>query len=209
MGTVTANGMYTAPSPVTQQRTAWVAAASVADPTRTGNVSITLLPPTGTVAVNVNTTIEGVSVPVTLSGTGYNAGSYTAPAFLSWVPGASCSVAFATPVQSGPGTRYVFQEWLDNGSSANPRTIAAPPAAAEYIAEYTAQHKLTLGTVPSGAGTFSIPTGQYYNESQIVAVTVTPAACYAFSGWSPNAPGGNVTMDGPQTVLANFVRTCP
>jgi RHS repeat-associated protein len=49
-GTLTANGLYTAPANITTQLTVTITASSVGDPTKSGSVTVTLMPP---VAVGV------------------------------------------------------------------------------------------------------------------------------------------------------------
>ncbi len=86
----------------------------------------TTVAPATTVPVTIASTPSGLTFTVCTF-------TYTTPQTLNFAVGGACIVTFNSP-QNGPaGTQYVFNGWGD-GSTANPRTIVAPPAANSYMA---------------------------------------------------------------------------
>lgn len=146
----------------------------------------------GTFSVSVSTNIPGLSFAV--DGT-----SYTSLQTFAWSPGSPHTIATATPQGSG-GTRYVWQNWSDGGAISH---NVSPVAAASYVANFGTEYLLTSVSHPAGSGTAS-PSG-FFGAGVNVTLSVVPAACYTFGSWSGNAPGGVVTMSGPQTVTATFL----
>jgi len=102
----------------------------------------------------------------TVTGTGCGpSGPFTTPRTFSW-QGVSCTISFASPDISAPGTRYVFQRWGD-GLAANPRTFAAFSPSATYTANFASQFLLDVEVSPAGTGTVAVdPTSSdgYYNS---------------------------------------------
>jgi uncharacterized repeat protein (TIGR02543 family) len=68
---------------------------------------------------------SNVAAAFSVSDAGCPAGTYTAPAAVSWIAGSTCSITAGSP-QGGPDTRWVFSRWSD-GSTTNPRAIVAAP----------------------------------------------------------------------------------
>ena len=137
-------------------------------------------------------------------GAGCQAGAgYRTPQIFTWVPGAACTVAFASPDPGEPGTQFVFASWTDGGA-ANPRVIVAPTTGETYIAQFQTQHRLLTSAHPPDGGTVSLPSGAFYNAGSAVTVSATPQACYSFLGWSPNVLDGRVVLHQPETVVATF-----
>lgn len=69
-------------------------------------------------------------------------------------------------------------------------------------------YTLTTAVTPPGSGTLSpSTTGVVFAANAIVTLNATPGACYTAPAWSANAPGGVVTMNAPQSVLATFPST--
>ena len=145
---------------------------------------------------------SNVAAAFSVSGAGCPAGTYTAPAAVSWIAGSTCNINVVSP-QGGTDTRFVFNRWSD-GSTANPRAIIAAPSAV-YTLVWSVEYKLTR-TV-SGQGSVSGADG-FYPSGSSVSLTATPAADYQFSGWTGGAAGSSnpltVRMDGPTTIAANF-----
>jgi hypothetical protein len=86
------------------------------------------------------------------------------------------------------------------------RSAVAPPVTVNVIPVYNLQ------TTAVGDGTISAsPTGSPYSSNTVVTLTATPAPYWVFDHWTGNATGTanpvTVTMNGPRTVQAVFVRT--
>jgi hypothetical protein len=159
-----------------------------------------------TVAVTIASSPSGLSFGV--SGTGCSPGTgLTTPQTLQWTPGSTCAVTFASP-QGGPGTQYVFNQWADNNSN-NPRTFSVPSSATTYTADFTTQYQLTTAASPSGGGTVTPSSGQYYNSGAVVNLQANANNGYVFANWTGSVQNANsaattVTMSGAESVTANF-----
>ena len=124
---------------------------------------------------------SNVAAAFSVSGAGCPAGTYTAPAAVSWIAGSTCNINVVSP-QGGTDTRCVFSRWSD-GSTANPRAIVAAPSAV-YTLVWSVEYRLTR-TV-SGQGSVSGADG-FYPSGSSVSLTATPAADYQFAGWTGGA----------------------
>jgi hypothetical protein len=152
-----------------------------------------------TVAVTVSSSPVGRSV--TVDGT-----IYTTPASFNWVAGSNHTLTAPSP--QGTGTRYVFSTWSDSGTQTH---TVAPTANTTFTAGFTTQYLLTTSVSPAGSGTIAAnpasPDG-YYNTLAIVQLTASPAAGFAFAGFSGGLTGStnpqNLTISAPVTVTANF-----
>lgn len=171
--------------------------------TSTGTATLTVQVP-----VTVASTPSGLSFSV--SGTGCAAGSgLISPQTLSWTPGSSCTVTFATPQAGSSGTQYVFSSWEDNSTNAA-RSIAAPSSPTTYTAAFNAQYQLTVAASPSGGGSVTPLSGQFYNSGATVNLLAVSNANYGFADWSGSSVADStsaattVTMTAPQSVVANF-----
>ena len=76
---------------------------------------------------------------------------------------------------------------------------------------FNTSYLLTTAANPTNEGTVTPPSGNYYAPNTVVNLTATANANYAFSNWTgavanPNSPSTTVTMNGPQSVTANFVK---
>jgi hypothetical protein len=161
-------------------------------------------PAQGTVAVAVGTNLA--NQPFTVSGVGCTAGTYTMPQTLQWTSGSSCTVAFPTPYTVQAGIRNVFVAWQD-GSTANPRTFAAPPYAELYTATFKTQYLMTVVVNPAQGGT--VTGAGWWDASGIATLMAAPVPGYRFTGWSAvsgpvTANPATVQMNGPQWVSASF-----
>jgi uncharacterized repeat protein (TIGR02543 family) len=212
-GTVSgADGFYAAGSTISltatpaqgYQFTSWSGAgSSTAHPlvvTMSAPVAVTANFSTAPTAVAIGANVAGAQFSI--SGSGCPAGTYTAPAQVTWTNGTACSVTATSP-QGGLDTRLVFTRWAD-GSIANPRSITAQPGASASLV-FTTEHKLTR-TV-SGQGSVSGTDG-FYAAGSAVSLTATPVTGYQFAGWSGGASGTSnpvsLTMSGPMAVTATF-----
>jgi hypothetical protein len=174
-------------------------------------------PATVTANFNVNVTIGSSPSGLSFSTNGPGCSTYSgnAPQTLVWVPGSSCTVTF-TSTQSGnppsPGTQYIFSAWAD-GPTAASRMISTPASATTYTANFNTQYQLTTAVSPSGEGTVSPATGQYYNSGAQATLQATANTGYAFGGWtsspgtanSPSSASTYIVMSAVESVTANFV----
>jgi hypothetical protein len=152
VGSISAGGLYTAPSSVSTQQTITVQATSLADPTKSGSATVTLNPPV-TVSVSPPTTTlspsQSQQFTATITGTTNQqvnwsivpagvgsisaGGSYTAPASVSTLQTVTVrATSAAFPAQSGsatvtlnpgqPATRYTFQRSITIARGKVPNT---------------------------------------------------------------------------------------
>jgi hypothetical protein len=159
--------------------------------------------PGGPVPISITSNPTGAGFLV--NGANCGAGSYTTPQPLNWPSGGTCSVSFASP-QTSSATQYTFEGWQD-GSAANPRNITVASQAASYSANFNVQYLLTATANPAAGGTVS--GGGFYVPGTTATVTAIPAGGYRLIGWSgasaiAGTMSATVTMNGPQTVIANF-----
>ncbi len=113
---------------------------------------------------------------------------------------------------ASPATNWVFDHWTGDATGNQnplsltmngPRTVQAVFVAIPFYA---------LQTSVVGGGSISVnpPNGPYLSNS-VVTLTATAAANWAFDHWTGDASGSanplSVTMNGPRTVQAVFVRT--
>src|SRR5262245_11168724 len=136
-------------------------------------------------------------------------GTYTPPKTLGFYLEDKCVIAFASPISGGTGTQYVFQNW--GFVASNPRIVTAPPLSTTYTAFFAPQYYLTTSAGPGGA--ISPASGwvgglNFTSWSTSVAVTATPSAGYAFTGFTGNLSGAtnpqSISLTAPQSVTANF-----
>jgi len=151
--------------------------------------------------VTVDTAPAGLGI--TVDGT-----PYTAPQGFSWALGSPHTVAAVSPQGAG-GTRYVWTSWDDAGAISH---SVSPLADATFTASFQTQYELATVALPPAGGTVTPATG-YHDAGSIVAVSASPAAGWAFGGFSGALTGHatpqQVTMDAPHVVAANFVQAIP
>jgi uncharacterized repeat protein (TIGR02543 family) len=160
-----------------------------------------------TVTMSASKTITATFVPTnqyTLAITTVGNGTVTkSPDQLSYTNNTSVSMTAV------PAAGYRFSAWSGSSTgSTNPRSITmngnkAVTATFVQLTQYT----LTVNTPVNGTVTKS-PNQPTYDTGSIVVLTATPAAGYAFSGWSGSATGStnplNVAMSANKTISATF-----
>ncbi len=144
-----------------------------------------------------------VSRAFTVSGTGCQPGTYTAPQTLVWSLGSSCAVTFASPQSNAAGAQYAFTGWADGGIITNPRNIVTPSAATTYTANFQTQYQLNTVVSPVGSGTVTPVSG--YQNAGPVNVIASPGACWVFSAFTgASVNSGLLTLNAPTSLTANF-----
>ena len=130
----------------------------------------------------------------------------------TWEPSSTHTLAVNATVEGAPGVRYVFVEWAD-GSTQTTRSVTASQSA-NYTAIFKTQYKLTVNSDfgdPQG-------TGWYDAGSQATFSVTSPVPAPLILGWlgsktifqswtgdsTATTPTGNITMDGPKTVQAQW-----
>ncbi len=124
-------------------------------------------------------------------------------------------------ISATPEAGYAFSHWtVSAGSAAADPNAASTTVAMDQSKTVTAVFvslpELTMAVSPVGAGTTSPAVGGPYtkNLNEVVAISATPEAGYAFSHWTvsagsaaadPNAASTTVAMDQSKTVTAVFL----
>jgi hypothetical protein len=118
--------------------------------------------------------------------------------------------SYQSTVTGAAGYEYVCYTGSCSGTLSG-----STPETAEYLTYY----QISFAVSPSGSGTISPITTQYYYQSETVAVYATPNTGYEFSSFSSTnssntfaapVPSGTytyavATIYGPGTITANFV----
>ena len=161
-------------------------------------------PPKNAVPVTIASNTTGQAFAVT--GTGCAAGSYATPQTLQWTPGANCGVTFLSPYSDLVETRTLFTGWQD-GNPSNPRTLTTPATATTYTANFETQYYVTVEANLPGVG--PLGSSGWYAANATATLTPTAVPGYKFVGWlvDSSTPANPlvVTVDHPETVIANYV----
>ncbi|HLJ44398.1 MAG TPA: FG-GAP-like repeat-containing protein, partial [Bryobacteraceae bacterium] len=170
-----------------------------------GSASATATDPTTIAGATGSTTIQ--TNPTGLQFAVDGGTLQTAPQNLNLSTG-SHTLAVVSPQAGVTGTQYVFTNWNDGLGTAS-RTITVGSAAATYTANFKTQYQLTISASPASGGSVSPPSGGFYDANTAVPITATAASGYLFASWTgavANAGSASttVTMNQPQTVVANF-----
>jgi hypothetical protein len=134
-------------------------------------------------------------------------GGTATPAGTNWIKEGTTVQVTATP---NPG--YRFSSWsgdIISGSSSISVTIDNPKSLTANFVPII-QYALTTSSNPPEGGTVT-PTGtNLFEKGTVVKVTAVPNPDYAFLAWSGDnltrARVISITMDGPKTLVANFIQ---
>jgi sugar lactone lactonase YvrE len=140
-----------------------------------------------------------------------NGVSRTAPFGLAIAPGTP--VSLSAPVsQNPPGVQATFANWSDGGPAT--RTVTISASGGSYTANYSSQLLLTRTVVPANGGVLQVAPGSadgFYPFGTTLTLTATPAAGFAFTGFTGSLSGQvnpqSLSMVVPRTVTANFACT--
>lgn len=154
----------------------------------------------GTVSVTIDTNPTGRTVYVDGGSLGF-----TAPHTTTWNAGSSHSIGIDSTQNGSTGTRYVFQSWSDSGAATH---TVAPSVNTTFVATFNTQYYLTTSASPSQGGSVS-PASTWLLKDAAQVVTATSNAGYNFSNYSGDSSATmsstNIIMNGPKSVVANFV----
>jgi uncharacterized repeat protein (TIGR02543 family) len=144
------------------------------------------------------------SVPFSVNGTTFATGP-DGSAMLSLENG-DYDISLAPEVALSDGARLTFLQWAD-GSASPTRTVSLS-SDTTLSASYVTQYLLAVTVAPPGGGTVE-PSGNVWGDAgEEVTITAVPSEGYSFTGWSGDLSGtvnpGQVAMDGPRDVTANF-----
>jgi hypothetical protein len=203
-GSISASGLYTAPSTISTQQTVAVTATSVADPTKKATAAITLLPPAQSVTISVSPTQvslfagQSAQFAATVSGTTNTAVTWTRSPAVGTVSSGGLYTAPAT-VTSVQSVTITATSSADSTKIANavvtlnppvqPVAVSISPSTATLSSSQTAQFTATVtGTsntsvvwsrtpavgTVSTAGIYTAPAS--ISTLQTVTVTATSVA---------------------------------
>lgn len=156
----------------------------------------------------VTITSSPAGMTFTVTGSGCEPGTYTAPRTFNWSVENYCTVAFENP-QKGPsnlsGTRYRFNRWSDGSTDATRQLFASEPTT--YKAEFVTQYY--LNTLINPAGTGSVTGAGWYDAGTSAPISAVPNSGLSFINWTgqvASATSASTTafIAGPLTVTANF-----
>ena len=120
--------------------------------------------------------------------------------------GSSHTISTTTPQSAGPGIRYVWKEWSDNGAISH---VVAPTADTNYQALFKKQFFLTMN---AGTGGTVQPASGWYNAGMNGQIKAIPNVGFTFSNWTGSGPGSftgtnnpaSININGPITETATF-----
>jgi YD repeat-containing protein len=162
LGSVSSSGLYTPPSPISSQQNVTVTATSVADPTRSGSATVTLMP----VTVSVSSANSSISPSRTNQ-------------FTATVTGSTNS-AVTWSMVSGPGTINGYGVYVSPISVTSNTTVTVR---ATSVADTSQSGTASVTVTPWGAGT----PYQYYVTD---AMTSINANLWQLNGSAAASSGG-------------------
>lgn len=152
----------------------------------------------------VSVQVSSQAGPMTVDGT-----TYQQAQTFNWAFGSSHMVSVAANVDTGTGKRSLFASWTDGGAMSHTFTVATAEVI-QLTANFDAQVYLT--TSATTGGTIS-PASGWFAQGQSVQLTATPAAGYAFTGFTGTYTASftpfQVPMPVPATMTANFAVISP
>jgi uncharacterized protein (TIGR03437 family) len=181
----------------------------------TGNYTVTATTPSVSgiasfaltnAAPNVTVQSSPPGIPFSVNGVTYSA----AQSF--YFPPGSKQTLSVNPSTNVTGIQATFLNWSDG----QPFThfITATDTLTTYTATFSAKYQLTTAVSPTGGGTVTPVSGNYYDAGSIVQVTAAPLGSFGFISWvgavTPTGPlTGTVVMTGPLSITANFAVAGP
>ncbi|MBL8231025.1 MAG: SBBP repeat-containing protein [Bryobacterales bacterium] len=135
--------------------------------------------------------------------------AYTGGQTFSWPAGETHQVSVEAQ-QGNSQSRYSFANWSDGAPAS--RTITAGSTPSLYVANFTAQHYVTMIAGPGGAVT---PQSGWFTQGAQIGISALPNTGFAFAGWTGTGTGSYsgmanpllLTVGGPITETAIFNST--
>jgi uncharacterized repeat protein (TIGR02543 family) len=215
-GSITASGYYASGTGVTLTVTTnpgyvftgWTGSPVAVTNASSSSAASVIMNAPETVTANFSPTVQ-VTVGTSPTGLSFSVDStpYSSPVTLTWTQGTLHTIATTSPQTAG-GVQNTFASWSDGGALSH--SVTAPSTTTTYTASFSRAYQLTTGVNPSGGGTVTPASGNYYAASTVVPLVATPAAGYVFSSWTgavANASSASTTLTmgaAPQSVTANF-----
>jgi hypothetical protein len=115
--------------------------------------------------------------------------------------GTTASWSVISPWPGGIGIQYLADPSSGSVLMDAPKTVAV---------SWTTRYQLTTSVNPPNGGSVTPISGGWYDAGSVVECNATEAAGYGWAGWSGDLSGTerpkNLTMNGPKSVTANFLR---
>ncbi len=124
-----------------------------------------------------------------------------------------------TTISGTSGSRFIFVGWSGTGSGSYSGSAASfsvtMNSPIKEVAVWKTQYQATFEVGPSGGGTTN-PSGTGWFDSGALSISASAASGYSFSFWNgsgsisfanSSSSQTKVTLNGPSTIRANFVRT--
>src|SRR4030095_5568875 len=136
--------------------------------------------------------------------------NYTNSGVFNWDLNSQHTLTAISPQVIG-STRYVFNNWSNNGDSSH--TITVGTTTTSYTVNYKTQFKLITSVNPSGVPANITGGNQFYDSASTVHFSVSPTTVqyngvtYYFQRWtgsgngSYNGPSPNVTINGMHNII--------
>jgi hypothetical protein len=192
-------------------------------PTKRGQyfANIALHPSNGTTdgSLSVELDMESIKIVtdpvgamITVDNQNYTDLNNAPPTFV-WQSGSQH--ALGIPAQPAPAQQYVFNSWSDHTPASH--VIVGPQYGnqSELTAKFDTYYQVTSSSAPVAGGSVVIggtAQGAYYLTNSKITATATPAANYAFSGFTGTVRSMNnpvsISVSGALNVIANFVPAC-
>lgn len=154
-----------------------------------------------TVQITIQTNINGPEVSV-------DGGlPFTGAQTFTFAIGSTHTIGAASPQPAAtPGTRWVFQNWSDNGAISHQITADSNRT---ITANFGTQHRVITSVAPVNGGTITPASGTFFDAGSTVAVSATPNPGFLFAGFT-GALGGfvtpqNLVVNAPAEIVANFL----
>jgi Divergent InlB B-repeat domain/Calcineurin-like phosphoesterase len=159
-------------------------------------------PTNGAGHTTISTTPSSIGIQVD------HATSWVAPAGFYWDSGQQHTVSI-NPQQISPTSQLGFIGWNDGNTSSSRVISGIHGGVQNFTATVGTQYLVNVTPSPALSGT--ITGGGFINSGSSTVLTATPAAGFAFSGFSgdvtSSSNGRSVPVSGPLNISANFTAT--
>ena len=113
----------------------------------------------------------------------------------SFGPGTTHTVV-ADSIQGVTSTsRFVWTSWSDGGARSH--TLVYPGKDTTFFVNFKTQFNLTMNATPGGT---VLPASGFFDSAQVVGISATPTAGFAFTGWTGSGTGSYTGPNNPGSV---------